>query len=92
MGQTLDAPPVKQGQAVTVGPKGQTVIPVEYRRALGINPGDELIATLEGETVILTTRKALAKRLRGSLKANDGRNLTQELLEDRRAEAKRKGF
>ena len=80
------------GQTITVGPKGQAVIPVEYRRALGIEAGDELIATLENDQVVLITRKALAKRLRGSLKANDGRNLTQELLEDRRSEAKRKGF
>ena len=83
---------VKSSQAVTVGPKGQTVIPVEYRRALGINPGDELIATLEGDHVVLVTRHALAKRLRGSLKANDGRDLTQELLEERQIEVKNKGF
>ncbi len=83
---------VKVGQTITVGPKGQAVIPVEYRRALGIEAGDELIATLENDQVVLITRKALAKRLRGSLKANDGRNLTQELLEDRRSETKRKGF
>jgi AbrB family looped-hinge helix DNA binding protein len=83
---------VKAGQTITVGPKGQAVIPVEYRRALGIEAGDELIATLENDQVVLITRKALAKRLRGSLKTNDGRNLTQELLEDRRSETKRKGF
>lgn len=83
---------IKTGQTITVGPKGQAVIPVEYWRALGIEAGDELIATLEHDQVVLITRKALAKRLRGSLKANDGRNLTQELLEDRRSEAKRKGF
>jgi antitoxin PrlF len=82
----------KLSQTVTVGPKGQTVIPVEYRRALGINAGDELIATLEGDHVLLVTRQALAKRLRGILKANDNRDLTSELLEDRRLEAKKKGF
>ena len=83
---------IKSSQAVTVGPKGQTVIPVEYRRALGINPGDELIATLESDHVVLVTRPALAKRLRGSLKVNDGRDLTNELLEERRIEVKNKGF
>jgi antitoxin PrlF len=82
----------KLSQAVTVGPKGQTVIPVEYRRALGINAGDELIATLEGDHVLLVTRQALAKRLRGILKANDARDLTSELLEERRLEVAKKGF
>lgn len=82
----------KLSQTVTVGPKGQTVIPVEYRRALGINAGDELIATLEGDHVLLVTRQALAKRLRGILKANDARDLTSELLEERRLEVEKKGF
>jgi AbrB family looped-hinge helix DNA binding protein len=82
----------KLSQTVTVGPKGQAVIPVEYRRALGINSGDELVATLEGDHVVLVTRQALAKRLRGILKADDNRDLTSELLEDRRLEAKKKGF
>ena len=93
MSQIMDTKAkVKQGQAITVGPKGQTVIPVEYRRLLDINPGDELFASLEGDRVILTTGKALAKRLRGSLKAEDGRNLSQELLEERRSAATRKGY
>ena len=29
---------------VTVGPKGQVVIPVEVREGMGITPGDQLIA------------------------------------------------
>ena len=29
---------------VTVGPKGQVVIPVEVREGMGITPGDKLIA------------------------------------------------
>ncbi len=82
----------KLSQTVTVGPKGQAVIPVEYRRALGIQSGDELIATLEGDHVVLVTRQALAKRLRGILKTDDSKDLTSELLENRRLEAKKKGF
>lgn len=29
---------------VTVGPKGQVVIPVEVRESMGIGPGDKLVA------------------------------------------------
>jgi RecB family endonuclease NucS len=46
----------------------------------------------DDEYVALLTYQSLAKQLRGILKADDARDLTSELLEERRLEAKRKWF
>lgn len=46
---------------VTVGPKGQVVIPVEVREAMGINPGDKLVALYLDEkqsVAFITERQA----------------------------------
>ena len=46
---------------VTVGPKGQVVIPVEVREGMGITPGDKLIALYFDEkksVAFITERQA----------------------------------
>ncbi len=73
-----------------LGEKGQVVIPAEFRSALDLKPGDQVMMILEGTSVRLTTRAALVKRLRGVFKSDDGRNITDEFLAERRAEAERK--
>lgn len=47
-----------------VSTKGQVVLPSRIRRRLGLQPGDFLEATLEGERIILTTRRARRRRAR----------------------------
>lgn len=37
-------PPIHLLGTVTVGPKGQVVIPVEAREKMGLAPGDKLVA------------------------------------------------
>ena len=74
-----------------IGGGGRLVIPAEYRRALGIDEGDEVILRLENEQLrILTTRQAMrhAQRLVRRY-SRPGRRLSQELLDERRQEAKR---
>jgi AbrB family looped-hinge helix DNA binding protein len=72
-----------------LGEKGQVVIPAEMREVLGLKPGDAVIVRLEGQSVRITTRHALIEALEGAF-ATPGRDLTTELLEDRREEASRK--
>jgi bifunctional DNA-binding transcriptional regulator/antitoxin component of YhaV-PrlF toxin-antitoxin module len=67
------------------------VIPAEYRRALGIHVGDEVILRLEqGEVRILTPQQAIQRAqelVRQYVPAE--RSLVDELLGERRAEAAR---
>jgi AbrB family looped-hinge helix DNA binding protein len=73
---------------VAVGPKGRVVIPADIRRALGIGEGSELVALVEGEAVVLVPRAAIKRRLR-SMFANADSSLSEELLAERRTEARR---
>ena len=47
--------------AVTIGPKGQVVIPAEAREKMGIQPGDKLIALYldDHKTVSFVTNKEM---------------------------------
>jgi AbrB family looped-hinge helix DNA binding protein len=49
-----------------VSKKSQIVIPKEIREAVGISEGDELIADVEGDKVILKLKpKSYTKKLKG---------------------------
>jgi AbrB family looped-hinge helix DNA binding protein len=73
-----------------LGEKGQVVIPAEFREALNLKPGDALIVRLEGNSVRITTRHAIIEELHGAFAREDARDLVQELLDERRAEAAQK--
>ena len=72
-----------------LGGAGRLVIPAEYRRHLGIKPGDEVVLVLDDDQVrILTPARALARaqelvaRYLGA-----GAGLAAELIAERRREA-----
>jgi AbrB family looped-hinge helix DNA binding protein len=71
--------------SVRVGPKGRVVLPIEARRSLGIDEGDELVAVVHHDGVTLLTRTAAVARLR-RLFADVDRSPVDELLDDRRRE------
>jgi AbrB family looped-hinge helix DNA binding protein len=71
---------------VRVGPKGRVVIPVEMRRALGLDEGAELVAMIEGDAIVLMPRSAVRARLR-SLFAGVPVSMAAELIEERRSAA-----
>ncbi len=75
---------------VRVGPQGRIVIPAALRRLLGIEPGQTMVARVEGQQLIFEPRAAALARLRarvGAL-AKDA-DLVDELLEERRRDARR---
>ena len=77
--------------ATKVGPGGRIVIPVEYRKALGIHPGDEVLLSLEGGEVRLTTKELSRKRAQDLICSliPPGRSLADELIREREEEAAR---
>lgn len=72
-----------------LGPKYRAILPRGVRDALGVGEGDILLYVVDGKQVRLTTKHLLAQELYGSLAEEDGRDFTQELLDERRAEAQR---
>jgi AbrB family looped-hinge helix DNA binding protein len=75
----------------SIAENGRIVIPASFRQALGIEPGEELILRLEDDELRITTpRLRLArvqKLIRQYIPAE--RSLVDELIAERREEAKR---
>jgi AbrB family looped-hinge helix DNA binding protein len=78
---------MRDTSTIQVGPKGRIVIPAEIRRALGLEEGSELVATLADDGVLLLPRAAVRRRLR-SMFAGVKPSMADELIRDRRAAAK----
>jgi AbrB family looped-hinge helix DNA binding protein len=73
-----------------IGPGGRIVIPAAYRKAMGVGPGDEVLLSLDsGQLRILSPREAL-RRAQSIVRRHvaAGRRLSDELIKERRAEAK----
>ncbi len=70
---------------------GRIVIPVEYRRTLGLEAGDEVSMRFEDGELRLLSRAEAIRRAQDLVTGwTDGnRSLVDELIEERRAEAAR---
>ncbi len=70
---------------------GRLVIPAPYRHALGLNPGDEVVLTLEGDELRLASVKSALRRARRLIREHipAGKDLTQSIIDDRRKAARR---
>ena len=89
--QGLPAGSPRPVERVAIGEGGRVVIPASYRQALGLSDGDEVILQLsEGELRILTPEQAL-RRAQTLVRRYvlDGRSLAEELIQERRQEARR---
>ncbi len=68
---------------------GRIVIPPEYRQALGLRIGDEVILRLEDGTLRLFTPRQAIEHVQELLRPYlpQGRSLSDELIAERRLEA-----
>lgn len=71
---------------------GRVVIPAPLRRALGLQPGDEVVVSVaHGELRLATRDRSIAaaqEKVRRHLRA--GTSLVDELIRERRSEARSK--
>jgi AbrB family looped-hinge helix DNA binding protein len=74
-----------------VGEKGRIVIPAEIREAMGIGVGDSIELRLKDDELHISTREARLRRVqeRARRLIPPGVSLADELLAERREEAKR---
>ena len=65
------------------------MLPAQYRRALGIQVGDEIVLRLEGDELRLLTRRQAIRDAQDSIGryVPAERSLVDELIEERRREA-----
>jgi AbrB family looped-hinge helix DNA binding protein len=70
---------------------GRVVIPADYRRALGLRPGEEVILRLEDGEVRMLSLSSAIRRAQELVRRHvaAGRSLSDELVSERRAEAAR---
>jgi AbrB family looped-hinge helix DNA binding protein len=75
---------------VTVSRQGRVVIPAPLRHALHIKPGEELIARVKDEALVLEKFETVEKRLLSWFSVIPADvSLVDELLAERREEARR---
>jgi AbrB family looped-hinge helix DNA binding protein len=76
-----------------MGKSGRLVVPAKVRRRLGIEDGDEVILRLDEEGLHISTPAQALARAQAYVKSLgvEGRDLTGELLAERRREAAEEG-
>lgn len=74
---------------VKLGSNGRLVIPAEYRKALGVEEGDELVVRFEDGELRLSTRKVALRRAQERVRryVPEGVSLADEVIRKRREEA-----
>ncbi|HYG62772.1 MAG TPA: AbrB/MazE/SpoVT family DNA-binding domain-containing protein [Thermoanaerobaculia bacterium] len=72
-----------------LGEGGRLVIPAEYRKALGIDTGDELVLVLEDQSLRVLTPREGIRRAQALVRSYipKGRRLSEELVRERRQES-----
>ena len=74
-----------------LGPGGRVVIPAQYRKSLGLRPGDEVVLVLEEHAIRLVPPREAIKRAQHLVRqfVPQARGLAAALMRDRRREVGR---
>ncbi len=75
-------------QEVGLGGQGRLVIPAGLRRALGFEKGDRLVARMENSRLIIEKVDRIKQGLKDRFTKTNRRSLANELITQRRQEAK----
>jgi AbrB family looped-hinge helix DNA binding protein len=81
----------RQETRTRVNENGRVVIPVSFRKALGINVGDEVVLRIEDNELRILTLKQRIERAQRLVRQHlkPGRSLVDELIAEPRVAAKR---
>jgi AbrB family looped-hinge helix DNA binding protein len=82
---------MEQAVRSRISEKGRLVIPISFREALGIDIGDEVDLRIVDNELRISTRRSRIQQVQQRLKqyAKPGRLMSDELIAERRKEAKR---
>jgi AbrB family looped-hinge helix DNA binding protein len=82
---------LRQEARTRVNENGRVVIPAAFRKAMGINVGDEVVLRIEDNELRILTLKQRIERAQRLVQqhAKPGTSLVDELIADRREAAKR---
>ncbi|MBE9171496.1 AbrB/MazE/SpoVT family DNA-binding domain-containing protein [Pleurocapsales cyanobacterium LEGE 06147] len=74
---------------ISLEPEGRLTLPISVQQQLGLQPGDRLTLQVQNDgSLRLVSLREQLKQVRGILKSlAPERNLTDELIQDRREEA-----
>lgn len=73
---------------VRLGAQGRLVVPGPIRKALGLKTGDSLVIRVQDGRLIVESRELVVRRVQERFGV-PGRNLVDELIAERRREARR---
>ena len=75
---------------VRIGDRGRLIVPVAYRKALGLETGDTVLIDMRGDELVVRPAKAVLRRLQERLSPYaGGASVVDEFIAERRAEARR---
>lgn len=81
---------LKQEARTRVNENGRVVIPAAFRKAMGINVGDEVLLRIEDDELRISTLKRRIERAQRLVRQHvkPGTSLVDELIAERREAAK----
>jgi AbrB family looped-hinge helix DNA binding protein len=82
----IDNATIRTETRLRVNENGRMVIPASFRKALGINVGDEIVLRIEDDELRITTLKRRVERAQRLVRKHvkPGKSLVDELIAERR--------